>query len=78
MSFNVLEHEAVPKHEVVPASEKKEILDRFGVDKTQMPAILDSDPALKELKAKPGDLIKITRKSPTAGESVYYRIVVKS
>lgn len=77
MSFNVLEHKMVPKHEVLPSSERKEILDRFGVDADQMPCIRDSDPAIKGLDAKPGDLIKLTRKSPTAGESIYYRIVVK-
>ncbi|MEM3089792.1 MAG: DNA-directed RNA polymerase subunit RpoH/Rpb5 C-terminal domain-containing protein, partial [Candidatus Nitrosotenuis sp.] len=25
----------------------------------------------------PGDMIKITRKSPTAGESIYYRYAVE-
>ncbi|MFB3152130.1 MAG: DNA-directed RNA polymerase subunit RpoH/Rpb5 C-terminal domain-containing protein, partial [Nitrosopumilaceae archaeon] len=29
------------------------------------------------LGVKPGDMIKITRKSATAGESTYYRYVVE-
>ena len=29
------------------------------------------------LGVKPGDMIKIARKSPTAGESIYYRYVVE-
>jgi DNA-directed RNA polymerase subunit H (RpoH/RPB5) len=30
-----------------------------------------------ELKAKPGDLIKIIRKSDAAKESIYYRVVIE-
>jgi DNA-directed RNA polymerase subunit H len=32
---------------------------------------------VKILGAKPGDVVKIIRNSETAGESVYYRIVIK-
>ena len=36
--------------------------------------IFVNDPAIMGLGVKPGDLIKITRPSPTAGESLYYQI----
>ena len=38
---------------------------------------MDSDPAIVGLGIKPGDMIKITRKVTTAGESFYYRYVVE-
>jgi DNA-directed RNA polymerase subunit H len=40
-----------------------------------MPVILAKDPAISHLNAKPGDLIRIRRKSPTGGESIFYRVV---
>jgi DNA-directed RNA polymerase subunit H len=39
--------------------------------------IFVNDPAIIGLGVKPGDMIKITRKSATAGESIYYRYVVE-
>jgi DNA-directed RNA polymerase subunit H len=42
-----------------------------------LPLIFVNDPAILELGVKPGDMIKITRKSPTAGQSYYYRYVVE-
>ncbi len=75
-SINILEHELVPKHEVLSKEEKEEVLKRFNITTDQLPKILSSDSVLQYIKAKPGDVIKITRKSQTAGETVYYRVVV--
>jgi DNA-directed RNA polymerase subunit H len=75
--FDVLKHVYVPKHEILPKKEADEVLIRYNTKHAQLPFIFLSDPALKNLMAKPGDIIKITRKSPTAGESVYYRYVVE-
>ena len=73
-----MEHELVPRHELLTKKEKQEILERFDVKERDMPKIFSNDPALASLSAMSGDLIKITRKSPTAGESIYYRIVVQA
>jgi DNA-directed RNA polymerase subunit H len=42
-----------------------------------MPQVKSGDPAVKAIGAKPGDVLKITRKSTTAGEHVTYRYVVE-
>jgi len=75
---NILEHELVPKHEILSEEEKKKLLQRYGIDESKLPKILSKDPVVKALKAKPGDVLRITRKSITAGETVYYRIVVEA
>jgi len=70
------DHVLIPKHEVVPTKEKQELLSKLNIKKKQLPKILAKDPMIKHIDAKVGDVIKITRKSLTSGESVYYRIVV--
>jgi DNA-directed RNA polymerase subunit H len=76
-SFNVFDHVLVPKHEILSEKEAEELLRRYKIKPYHLPKIKDTDPAVKALNAKPGDIIKITRKSPTAGEAVYYRFVVR-
>ena len=75
IAVNILEHELVPRHEVLSKEEKRELLEKLGIDERRLPMILDSDPAAKKIEAKPGDVLRITRKSQTAGETVYYRLV---
>lgn len=75
-TFNILEHELVPKHEIVPPEEAVRILRELGVKPEQLPWIRVTDPIVRILGAKPGDIIRIYRKSPTAGEVVVYRFVV--
>ena len=55
----------------------EEIMRKYHAKPSQLPYIMTSDKAIEDLDVRPGDVIKITRKSPTAGESVYYRYVVE-
>lgn len=75
--FNVFMHELVPEHRVLSEDEKEELLNKYRIKISQLPQILVSDPAVAELGAKPGDVIEIKRKSPTAGVYYYYRLVVE-
>lgn len=77
MKIKLQDHVLVPKHEILSKEEAEELLKLLGINKEQLPKIKASDPIVKEIGAKPGDIIKITRKSLTAGESVYYRLVVE-
>jgi DNA-directed RNA polymerase subunit H len=73
----ITDHIYQPRHEIVPRKEAEEVLKRYNTKPSQLPYILMEDKGLEELDVRPGDIIKITRKSPTAGESVYYRYVVE-
>lgn len=74
--FDVLTHELVPKHELLSEEEKEEVLNRYEVKPHQLPKIKSNDPAAKAIGAKPGNILKITRKSLTAGKAIAYRYVV--
>ncbi|MDT7888812.1 MAG: DNA-directed RNA polymerase subunit H [Desulfurococcales archaeon] len=74
--FNVLKHELVPRHELVPIEEAIKILKELGVKPEQLPWIRASDPVARAIGAKPGDIIRVIRRSDTAGEIVVYRYVI--
>ena len=76
-AFNLFEHAMVPKHEILPDKEKQELLQKFKVRTYQLPYIRVSDPAVKAVGAKPGDIVRIQRNSPTAGKYYAYRFVVE-
>ena len=67
----------MPFHEILSEKEKNALLAQFRVQPYQMPQIKSADPAVKAIGAKPGDILKITRKSATAGEHVTFRYVVE-
>lgn len=72
----ILEHEMVPKHEILSKKDSEELLKKYGITSDKLPKILENDPVVQVIKAKKGDIVKITRRSPTAGEAIYYRLVV--
>ena len=67
----------MPKHEILAKKEAEQVLENFNCNPTDLPFIFVNDPAILGLGVKPGDMIKISRKSGTAGESIYYRYVVE-
>ena len=73
--FKVDKHILTPKHYKLSDKEKQQLLEKYNVISKELPKILKSDSAIKELDAKRGDIIKIVRKSSTAGESIFYRVV---
>jgi DNA-directed RNA polymerase subunit H (RpoH/RPB5) len=75
--FDIFEHRLVPKHEILTPEEREKVLARYRVKPYQLPQIKASDPAAKAIGAKPGDILRIIRKSPTAGEHIAYRYVVE-
>ncbi len=73
--FNIFKHELVPKHEILPPEEAKELLDKYRTKVYQLPQIKASDIVAIAIGAKPGDTLKITRRSVTAGKYISYRYV---
>lgn len=71
-----MSHILIPKHEIMTSEEVKELLKKYNITKDKLPKIYEHDAAIYELNTKPGDVIKITRKSPTAGNAFYYRVVI--
>ncbi|RLE71928.1 MAG: DNA-directed RNA polymerase subunit H [Thermoprotei archaeon] len=73
---DVLKHVLVPQHILLDRQEAKMILKKLKIRPSQLPWILTSDPVVKRLDAKPGDIIMIIRESPTAGKVVTFRVVM--
>ncbi len=72
---DVTKHVLIPKHVKLGEKEKAELFERYKITVEALPKILKSDAAISELSVKEEDVIKIIRASPTAGESVFYRVV---
>ncbi len=59
----IFDHWLVPEHRVLSPEEAKEIIERYaGGNPDLLPKILVTDPAVRILRAKPGDVIEIKRR----------------
>ena len=75
-SFKIFDHDFVSKHELLTPEEKEKILEKYKMQPYQLPRINAYDPAIIAVGGKPGDIVRVIRKSPTAGKYVAYRYVV--
>lgn len=78
LMFNISKHELVPLHEIL--RDEKMISDIIEIhkikSKAQFPLITKEDPMARYLNAKPGNLLRITRNSPTSGIYYIYRYCI--
>lgn len=75
--MDITKSEFVPKHIIMNEDEKLQVLNKFKITIRQLPRISVNDPVIKQIGGKIGDVVKIIRNSPVAGEFVYYRVVIK-
>jgi len=73
--FKVDKHILIPKHVKLGEKEREKLLEKYNISLKELPRISKADPAIENLDAKPGDVIKVIRQSPTAGEAAFYRVV---
>ena len=75
---NPLEHSLVPKHERVPATEHEALLKKLKVKtKANFPLIkFHEDMIARIIGLMPGEIVRITAASPSAGEYIKYRVCV--
>lgn len=76
LSFNITRHKLVPKFEILSDQEKMDIITRYRTSSKHFPVMLSSDPISRYYGLTTGNMVRITRKSPTAGLHVYYRVVI--
>ncbi len=69
-------HVLVMKHAKLSEQASEDLLKKYNVLKKQLPVIFDKDPGIAHLEVEPGDIVEITRNSPTIGSSKYYRVVI--
>ncbi len=77
MKKDILKHKLVPDHTILSKSEFKKVLKELDIHQEQLPKIKSDDPVAKAIGAKPGDILKITRRSHTAGKFDTYRLVLE-
>jgi DNA-directed RNA polymerase subunit H (RpoH/RPB5) len=75
---NPMRHVLVPKHTIVPPEEHAALLEKYHIpSKSKMPMIrFHVDPIIRLIGGVPGDIVKISRPSPTCGVyDDWYRVV---
>ena len=75
-NLDINKHVLIPEQKKLDDKEKANLLEKYNISLTNLPRILMEDKSISKLKPKEGDVIKIIRKSLTAGVTTFYRVVI--
>ena len=75
MKIDIQDHMLVPKHEIMTEEEISDEFSDVDYDFKDLPKIKANDPVVEAIGAEPGNVLRITRESQTAGVFITYRIV---
>jgi len=73
---DIISYRDQPRFELLSPEEMEQVRREYQLNEYTFEKMLRSDPVAKYFALKKGDLIRIIRPSPTAGESIAYRIVL--
>lgn len=72
---NILDNDLVPDHRILSDEEKEKVAKQYNIMKDEnWPEISRFDPPAIAIGLRPGEVTEITRNSPTALETKYWRI----
>jgi DNA-directed RNA polymerase subunit H len=74
--LDIFQSNLVSRHELLNAEERSELMKKLNIKLKQLPRMKRDDAGVDKLEAKRGDVVRIVRKSLSAGEYYYYRVVV--
>jgi DNA-directed RNA polymerase subunit H len=72
---NISHHSDVPKHEIM-TSEEAGVAERIEAEDARSTSIIFKTDPMAIHRARSGDVVRIHRKSLTAGETLFYRFCV--
>jgi DNA-directed RNA polymerase subunit H len=77
LQFNILKHELVPPATVLNPEEEDALFKKYNLTNAKnLPEISRFDPQAMAIGIRPGQIVKLERKSPTAMNAVYYRVCI--
>lgn len=77
LQFNITKHALVPRHEKATPKEVQQLTEKYQLNNvSQLPRLSASDPVVQYYNFKRGDVIKITRPSPTSFSHIVFRSVM--
>ena len=79
--FEVMNHILVPEHKLLSPKETDDVLEKYSISIEELPKIKRSDSCIRSLELRVGEIprgsiVKIIRRSDTAGISYAYRLVI--